>query len=184
MAYWLQSMFGERSLTKIAGVFANEDAARKAAQQLTQANAIQSDQLRMLRPADARLFHNDLLGRKLLPEQRGIAGTLWRAHIVMGLAGGVAGLLLYAALLAGGHSMMVSSPQGALIAFTGFGITFGLIAGGLIALRPDQIMLLYSLRRALRNGQWAVVVHSTSSEQTQGAENTLRRSNAQILKSF
>ena len=55
--------------------------------------------------------------------------------------------------------MIASSPLLALIALVGFGTTFGLLAGGLLPMRPDHIRLITRVRSALRHDHWAVVAH-------------------------
>lgn len=77
-----------------------------------------------------------------------------------------------------------SSPLLAFIAFVGFGITFGLLLGGLIAIRPDHVWLITAVRRALQENRWAVIVHPTDAAQTAAARELLRGSGAEVLKSL
>jgi hypothetical protein len=58
------------------------------------------------------------------------------------------------------------------------------LLGGLIAIRPDHVWLITSVRRALRENRWAVIVHRTDATQTAAARQLLRDSGAEVLKTF
>ena len=55
------------------------------------------------------------------------------------------------------------------IGIVGFAIVFGLLAGGVVSMRPDHGALAVTLREALAAGSWAVVVHPTNAEQADRA---------------
>ena len=93
---------------------------------------------------------------------------------VVVFAGGVVGLLLYAWLLRSGTPLIASSPLLAFIAVVGFCTTFGLLAGGLVTMRPDHVGLITEVREALEQGRWAVVVHPTDTAQTRQARALLQ----------
>ena len=180
MDYLLQGMFGEKSLTKIAGVFSRQSEAEATVGRLLKLPGMQPGQIRLLGPQDAKIHNRELMGRKLEPEQHGIFQTLIRTHVVTGLAGAVIGVLLYLFLLQQGYHSITSSPELAFIAIVGFAITFGLMLGGLVALRPDHIRLIHKVRTALRHNQWAVVVHPTDTHQTALAKDLLDHSDAEV----
>jgi len=97
-------IFGERSLTKMAGLFASKSEAETAAQQLREAAALDDPQVYVVGPPDGAAADSPALSRKLEPEQAGIWRTLIRAHVVAGSAGVVAGILPYlSGLPLGGH---------------------------------------------------------------------------------
>jgi len=73
-----------------------------------------------------------------------------------------------------------SSPLLAFIAIVGFSTTFGLMAGGFIALRPDHIFLISQLRSALRENRWVVVAHPVNREQAARAKGLLLQSQAEV----
>ena len=92
---WRHWLFGERSLTKVAALVADADEADASAAALMRDAGFDATQVHTLRPADAKASHRALRASKLEPEQRGIAYTLMRAHVTLGIAGLVAGIVLY-----------------------------------------------------------------------------------------
>ena len=184
MEYLLKGMFGEKSLTKVVGVFNDREKAHEAVGRMLKSSRIAPRQLRVLGPQDASMSRSELFGRSMEPEQRGIFKTLLLTHVVAGLTGAVVGLLLFIWLLRSGQPMVASSPLLAGIAIIGFGATFGLLIGGLLALRPDHVWLITAVRSALKKNQWAVVVHPTDTDQTEVAHKLLCDSGGKVLKSL
>ncbi len=185
MEYLLKKgLFGEQSVTKVVGLYSDPDNARAAAARAQSLPGMAPGQVRLLGPEDAKVSHRDFFGRSLEPEQHGIFQTIFRAHAVTGVAGGVLGLLLFAWLYRSGQPMITSSPLLALIAIVGFATTFGLMFGGLIALRPDHVKLITSVRSALARGRWALVLHPTNADQTQAAKDLLTATSAEALSTF
>ena len=182
--YLLQGLFGEKSLTKVVGLFPDKGKADAAAASVRKAPGMVAGQARVLGPQDANLSRREFFGRTMEPEQRGIFKTLLISHGITGLAGAIAGLLLFAWLYRSGQPMVASSPLLAFIAIVGFAITFGLLLGGLIALRPDHVWLIAAVRSALKESRWAVIVHPLDASQTDAAKGILRDSGAEILKSL
>ena len=178
MDYLLQGMFGEKSLTKVVALFADQAGAEAMIGRLLRLPGMEPGQVRLLSRQDLRTHRADLFGRKMEPEQGGIFRTAFRAHLVAGFAGFALGLVLYAYLMSTGHPMMTSSPLLAFIAIVGFATTFGLLVGGLVTIRPDHVRVIAKTRSALRAGQWALVVHPTDSHQTQLAQELLEGSGA------
>ena len=184
MGYLLQGLFGEKSLTKVVGIFASEAAARAAAQSLAQAAALATGQVRTLAPQDEGDERDKLLGHKMEPEERGIARTLVRTHLVLGVLAAAAGFALYAALRASGQAAIVASPWLSLAVIVGFSFVFGLMLGGLLSLRPDHVKLIYDLRKALSAGSWAVVAHPVSATQVQATVDYFASTGARVLRSI
>lgn len=174
-------LVAEKSSTKVAAVFESESGARAAAVAVRDAAGLSEAQVRVLSPADGKLRHS-LFGRKVQPESSGIVRTFWRSHLVLGGIGGAIGLFIWSAW--GSNPLIASSPVGALIALVGFGITFGMLAAGLLTLRPDQAALFTQLRSKLQAGQWGVVFHPTTPEQADAATQALGRQGAVVLKSL
>lgn len=177
----LHLMFGERSTTKLAGVFKERTSAEAAMGRLAKLPGFQAGQVRLLGPNDARSSHREVFGRKVEPEQRGIARTLVRAHVIWGLIGLVIGLIVFFWLYGSGRPLIVSSPVFAFFVIVGFATVFGLLIGGLFALRPDHVRLISAVRHALREQNWAVIVHPTSSEQAERAKALLQGSANELL---
>ncbi len=181
---WQKALFGERSLTKVAGLFVDRASAETAASQLLDGAGFAPTQVRLLGPEVGNLKDRDLLARQVEPEQHGIWRTILRAHLTMGLLGFVAGTLLFAGWWLSGDAAIRTTPGMAWVSMAGFGATFGLLLGGLLSMRPDHGRVISRVRRALRLGRWAVVVHPVSAEQTQLALTRLRPISLRVLRSF
>lgn len=159
---------GELSNTKVAAVFDHEPAARQVAADLAAALGLGSAQVQLITPAEQHP------GRKLEPESRGIWRTIVVAHVRLGIAGAIAGLLLFAALYAGGVPFIQRSPVAAALALLFFGTVAGLMLGGLVSLRPDHDPYVEAARDAMTAGATTVVVHAFSREQGEQAAEFLR----------
>ena len=86
-------LFGERSLTKVAMLFADEAAARAGARTLVEQGAVPSGAVRVVGP-DAARERGRGFSKAIQPETTGIAVTIVRAHLVLGAVGLVIGLAL------------------------------------------------------------------------------------------
>ncbi|MHB9087304.1 MAG: hypothetical protein ACYC2V_12775, partial [Thiobacillus sp.] len=62
-------IFGERSLTKVAGLFSGKGEAETAAQQLREAARLDDPQVYVVGPPDGAAANSAALSRKLEPEQ-------------------------------------------------------------------------------------------------------------------
>ena len=176
--------FGERSVTKVAGLFSSQAEADLAASGLRDGSGLLAAQVNVLAPTDGAISRADVLGRAMEPEQRGIWLTVIRAHLTLGALGFLAGALLYAALMSMDNPALRSTPGMGFVALAGFGATFGLILGGALSLRPDQARLIARVRRGLRSGHWAVVAHPVDSVQTHAAVSLLTGSSLKVMRSF
>ena len=177
-------IFGERSLTKVAGLFMNRSGAENAAQQVKRTTGLVDAQVKLVGPPDGDATGSPAFSSKLEPEQAGIWRTLVRAHLVSGTAGVVAGLLLYLGFVAANNAAVTSTPGMSLVAFVFFGGLFGLLVGGLLTARPDHIFVITSVRRAIRKGRWAVVIHPVTKAQIHRAMKELRGRSYRVVRSF
>lgn len=178
-----QVVFGERSLTKVAGIYATREKAEAARTGLLNAG-FAAGRVVVLTPEDARHRSRGRLARKLEPETHGIWKTILRAHAVAGGIGLLLGVGLWAALLFAGNVLVTSSRVLSLTALAFLGAAFGGMAGGLISLRPDHAALITSLRAALRNGRHAVVAHPLTEDGAKAAEAVLQPGAERIEKTF
>jgi hypothetical protein len=124
-----------------------------------QAAGIEGRYIKLVRPGDPEL------GRKLEPENRAMAGTLWRSHAVLGPGGLLAGLALAWLLVTFAPPLTRSSP---LFTDLGLGVamaSFGLLIAGLISLRPDHDRVIAKTRLAVAENHRAVVVHCADREE-------------------
>lgn len=146
-------VFGEKSLSKLAAVFDTRERAEEAAVRLRRQFNLDSAQLQVISPDDPHP------GRKIEPESRGIRQTAIKSHITFAILGIVAGLVIFA-ILRGMHiTAVTSSPLAVVGVLVFFGAVFGLFAGGLITLRPDQDHVVMKVREALDKGRYVVVAH-------------------------
>lgn len=144
---------GEVSGSKVAAVFDDPAMARAAARHVRDALALSDAQVQVLGPGERRP------GAKLEPESHGIFRTMLVAHLRLGIAGAVVGLLVFAAFWFAGVAMFVNSPwlsAGVLIVFGAVG---GMMLGGLVTLRPDHDPYVQKVYEAIGQGRHAVVVH-------------------------
>lgn len=180
MDHLLQSMWGERSPTRVVGVYQKQASAEAVLERLRNSAGLGRAQVRLLRPQDASPSHRDLFGQSVEPESAGQARTLVRTHVLGGLAGGGLGVALYLWLAASDHPLIASSPLLAFVVIVGLAIAFGLLAGGLLALRPDHILLINQLRSALRENRWVVVAHPLDRAQTAKVKEVLKSTHAEV----
>jgi hypothetical protein len=93
-------------------------------------------------------------------------------------------MLLFAGITASGNAALRGTPGLGFVAFCGFGITFGLMLGGVLSLRPDHGRVIGLIRRGLQRGNWAVVAHPRFSEQTHQAVASLKSGSLRVVRSF
>lgn len=169
-------VLGEESSTKLVAVYATPAAAERARDAAQRLGALAG----LLTPAHARVRSRDLLARAFEPESRGIEHTLLRTHLLGGVVGLALGLAVWAVVRSMGVPMVTASPLLSAI-FIGFlGLVFGLLAGGLVALRPDHTAVLVRLRTSLREGRHAVIVHLRKDEPAEPIEAALRPGSERI----
>ena len=147
------AIFGERYLSKIGAVFDSECLARKAAREVMVQTAVRADQISFVRP------HDNHVGRKLEPENLGIAATLVKSHLALGVAGAAIGIVAACLLVFGRIPPFSAAPYYTFGVTLFLGLTAGLLLGGLFALRPDHVGLITRIQDAARAGRWALVVH-------------------------
>lgn len=163
---WLS---GEKMNSMVGAEFKSAEAAQAAADTVRTEAGLESADLRIVRPGDPAV------DRKLEPESHGIALTLVRAHVVLGVVGLVAGLLVSLLLVGLQIQPFVSSPVLSILVITAFATVAGLLAGGLFSLRPDHDPVIQHARKSAESGHWFVVVHMRKPEQRQRAQRILER---------
>jgi hypothetical protein len=177
-------IFGERSLTKVAAVFASKSLAESVAAQLKQAAELDDPQVYLVGPPDGAAVSSPAFSRKLEPEQAGIWRTLIRAHVVFGILGVIAGALLYLGFQAVDNPAVESTPGMSLVAMLFFGGIGGLLFGGLMTARPDHYRVISTVRRAVRRGRWALVIHPLTQRQIDVAMRELRARSVRVVRSL
>lgn len=169
---------GELSNSKVAAVFARESTAHAAARALSAALSLGEAQVQVIAPDEPHP------GRKLEPESRGIWRTIVVAHVRLGIAGAVLGVLAFAALHAAGVRFIVSSPVAAGLILLFFGTVGGLMLGGLVSLRPDHDRYVQAARDAIASGRTTVVVHAFSVAQREQAAELLRAQGGEVTSTL
>jgi|GEM_PF-3395538 len=65
-----------------------------------------------------------------------------------------------------------------------FGGLIGLLLGGLLTARPDHVRVITTVRRAIRRGRWAVVIHPVTQRQLDVAMRELRTHSTRVVRSL
>ncbi|MBS8239530.1 hypothetical protein DYI22_03325 [Marinobacter lipolyticus] len=169
---------GESADHKVAAVFSNETEAHRAVKALSGTAGLEGAQIKLLSPEDA---HQE---RQIEPEAGGIWRTLVRAHIGLGLLGAVAGALLFFVLFASGIEFIRQSAVMAAIVLTAIGGAIGLMAGGLVTLRPDHARYAQAAQSALKKGEYVLTVHARSGDQLKAAVAELEHHHAKIVRTL
>lgn len=171
-------IFGEKSLSKVGAAFGDEEHAQSAAAEVSKQAGIASERIRVVRPEDAGF------GRKLEPESSGIARTLAKSHLTLGLTGLVLGLLIAAVLVQTDVGLFKWNPFFTVGLLGAFGAVAGLLLGGLVSLRPDHDRLFVFVRDAMRNGKWSVVVHARDHDEAHRARQVLSGVSDQVVSTL
>lgn len=177
-------IFGERSLTKVAGIYSTVHGAEDARARVLRGGAWADGQVVLLTPADAKTSRRGIMAKKMEPESGGIWRTILRAHLFTALVGIAVGAGAWGSLMYTGNGLISGSPGLSLIAFAFFGTVFGLMLGGLISLRPDHTRLITVVRSALRSGQWVAVVHPFDEKQAEEAVDLLRAGSQRVERTL
>lgn len=172
------SVTAEVSNHKVAAVFPDAHVARQAAAAVASTLSLGGSQVQLIRPGEPHP------GRKLEPESRGIWHTIVVAHVKLGIAGMVAGAVVFGVLYAMGIPFIVNSAIAALLVLVFFGGVAGLMLGGLVSLRPDHDRYVEATRDAMEEGMTTVVVHAFSAEQRAQAAEFLRSRGGEVTSTL
>lgn len=170
-------LFGERSLTLVAATFQDRGSAERAFNALRLVSPRRLG-IALITPRDPRL------DRKMEPESRGIWLTLLRSHAWLGLAGALAGLLAAALLLVAGWPAALASPRVTLALGGVYGVFLGMLAAGLLTLRPDRARVTVQVRQASEQGRWSVVTHPVTVHEADVAQEVLAVGGGHVMRSL
>ncbi|HJD44447.1 MAG TPA: hypothetical protein H9906_05375 [Candidatus Paenalcaligenes intestinipullorum] len=168
---------GERSNTKFLATFKTREQAEHYQAELT-AQGYTPQQITIIGPNEQRY------GRKIEPESRGIFHTALRAHGVLGVAGFIVGLLIWGALYLAQFPAIYSSPVFSLIPFVFIFTALGLMLGGAFTLRPDHQLVIQGIKNAQAAGEWSLIVHSRSSDQSEQLEHWFALNHIEVARSL
>jgi hypothetical protein len=172
----LLKLFGEQSLTLVAASFLNGNDADRAAGALRR--TLPPESVDVLRPSEADA------PRRFMPDSGGIWRTLWRTHLLLGVLGPLVGVAVAGGLWALGWPALRSSPWLAMVFLAALGGFVGMMAAGLLTLRPDQSRVILHVRDRMRHGRWAVVAHPRDRRQAVMAQSQLEMAGGEVLRSF
>lgn len=177
-------IFGERSLTKVAGLFLSKSLAESVAQQVKETAGLDDPQVYLVGPTDGTAFNSPAFSRKMEPESKGIWRTMIRAHVFAGTAGVIVGILVYLGFVVADSAAVKSTPGMSLVAMIFFGGLIGLLGGGLLTARPDHARVIATVRRAVRQGRWAVVIHPLTQRQLDLSLRELHERSYRVVRSL
>lgn len=164
----IKNWFTAERFPSMVGIgFDDAASARAALLTLSQDPGLATARIALVEPGDPQL------ARKVEPESQGIARTMIRAHLTLGLAGLIFGLVLAFALLAADVPMFTSSPAITIVTVAAFSLIFGLMLGGLVGLRPDHDTVISRARDFSSAGKWFVIVHARDTVQRDRARHLL-----------
>lgn len=171
-------IFGEESLSKVAAIFPDRQSATHAAAMARRELGLQEAQVQLVVPGDRKLH------RKLEPEEKGVMFTAIKSHITLGLAGLLAGAVLFWILYAMDIRAIQAQPVVAALVICGFALTFGLFAGGLVTIRPDRDVFNMRVIGAIGDDRYAVVVHTARHEDVARAVELLESASGEVLRTL
>lgn len=168
---------GEQSNTKFLAVFATEAELEHCRTALEQ-DGIDPNQLATIAPAEKNY------ARKLEPEAQGIERTAVRSHALFGGLGLLVGVVIWVALYASEVEFIVASPVISLLPFILLFPVAGMMIGGFVTLRPDQLIISEGVTQAQKKGQWSLVVHSRNANQKAHLEQWFKQASIHVVHSI
>jgi hypothetical protein len=168
---------GEHYPARVAAVFDSGEEANRAAEHLVRDTDLARQQVRVIDPTEPSIGH------KVEPEKRGIWRTLVRSHLALGLAGLMIGLAVAAVLRIAAFPIVASQPMMVTVSLGVFGLVLGLLAGGLVTLRPDHSRVYLMASDAARARDWVVVALATGTAQRKHARDVLSQYSDDVVQS-
>ncbi len=167
------SLIEEDHPGKVTGEFTDIQSARQALEALVKEAALNRENIKIIQPDEPAS-----LSRKIEPESRGIAKTLVKTHVVLGVAGLGLGLVVAVLLALFGPAMTSSSPILTITSITTIGTFAGLLLAGFIAIRPDHDPLIVKAKESQRKGHWTVVAHTADAAENAKAQEVMQHTAA------
>ncbi len=158
----------EKKVRKVEAIFAARQEAEQAVKYLISETGIPLQHVQVIDGADPSYE------KKLEPEPQLIRRTLWRTHGVLGLAGIILGLLLGLGLAIAGVGAVVANPALAIATLAFFGAMLGLIAAGVMSLKPQHDAVNMDAVQNLNEGKVLVLVMAEASEEAKRAKACLK----------
>lgn len=146
---------------KVTVELTTRESAEAVMEEISRESELGSTHLELVAPGD------EDLGRKVEPENRGIARTAVKSHVVLGLLFLALGLAIAWMLVTFGPPVTRSNPVQVFIALALVPTLVGLLLAGAITLRPDHDPMINATRGATDAGFWTLVVHCKDETQKQ-----------------
>jgi hypothetical protein len=169
------NMIFERSLTLVGASFPDSASARLAKKVLERKPALAGEVV-VIGPDDPEM--------KFDAERTGNWETAIRSHVMLSLAGGVAGAATAWVLSADDWDAAMFGLGYTMLFFAVMGGLAGVLVAVLLTIRPDHRFVIRKLRAALKRRRWAVVVRPLRRSLAREAVTELRRVGAVPLHSL
>lgn len=172
------AMSSEDRVTKIAGIFSNEEAAENAFDTLNRDSQFKQSNLKQVPP------HDPHFDQKIEPEDKNIGKTLLKTHLIFAVGGVVVGILISSLLLFLELSFMQVYVFETYIAISVICLFIAMLAAGFTSIRPDHDPLINDVRKATRAGKWVLIVHTDDSDKASKAKELMQPFAASTTSTF
>ncbi|WP_414827617.1 hypothetical protein [Alteromonas sp. H39] len=164
--------------TQVAAIFDSEKEAKRSANELTKNTAIKAGQITLVDPNDNKL------SRKLEGPSKPIGKSMWHSHLALGGAGLVVGLLAALLLTQFGPALTQQNPLFTYIALISPGLFIGLFVAGLIGLRPDRTEIINTVRHAVKEQKYALIVNLKESQSANAVTDALNKNSSKVVEAI
>lgn len=164
--------------TQVAAVFDSEQEARSSAEELTKQAAVSSSQITLVDPTDKKI------SQKLEGSSKSIGKSLWHSHLALGGAGLVIGLIAAFLLTQFGPALTQQNPMFTYIALISPGLFIGLFVAGLIGLRPDRTEIIDTVRHAVRERRYALIINLKESQSASAVSKSLNARSDKVVEAL
>lgn len=162
--------------TQVAAVFDSEQEAKSSADELAQQTAINANQITMIDPNDKKL------SQKLEGSSSAIGKSMWHSHLALGGLGLIVGLIAAFLLTQFGPALTQQNPMFTYIALISPGLFIGLFIAGLIGLRPDRTEIINTVRHAVRERRYALIINLKESQSVKAVTEALHKRSGKVVE--
>ncbi len=172
------AIISEKFPHRVSAVFPNQSMADEACGALRSKAELEQEQVELVRPDDPGLE------RKLEHETTNIAWTLARSHVGLGIIGFIVGLVVAAVLWGAGFDFATTRPGWLFILAGAVGAVIGLLAAGLVTVRPDHEPVILRTEQASERGQWTVVAYARDEDEKHRVDEILKEHSVRVADSL
>ncbi|WP_218310650.1 hypothetical protein [Alteromonas antoniana] len=162
--------------TQVAAIFNSQQEASNSASELTKNTAVKASQITLVDPNDNKL------SQKLEGPSKPIGKSMWHSHLALGGAGLVAGLIAAFFLTQFGPALTQQNPLFTYIALISPGLFIGLFIAGLIGLRPDRTEIINTVRHAVKERRYALIINLKDSQSVKTVTEALSKSSNKVVE--